>query len=210
MELENKWWLRWSKMEQNLIERRSHQELTTQGTEENLWKNQSHPPDWFQEGLLCSFCATGESKLCVLTRVGPCRAFDVLGSAAQLRAPPQLCFLIPSPTPSPAKLQPFLTRSLWMDFFVHFISTTWHLMQSGLAWGSVVLNTGMKNTIFIQSSSKDIQVHEIPGFFHWFFKKKVKALSVHSQAEVSQEGYSQDNCGRRSRAGLSSVLLRKK
>lgn len=178
--------------------------------EKSQWKNQSHPPDWLQEGLLCSFCATGESKLCVLTRVGPCRAFDVLGSAAQLRAPPQLCFPHSFPNSFPCKASALPHKEFMDGFLCPLYIHNLALNAFRPCLGKCCFKYWNETTIFILSSSKDIQVHDITGFSHWFFKKKVKALSVHSQAEVSQEGYSQDNCGRRSRAGLSSVLLRKK
>lgn len=81
MRMENTWWLRRSKKEQHLIERRRHQEHTTLGTEgKKLFEEINPIPRLITGGSSQFFLCHRESKLCVLTCLGLCRAFGVLGS----------------------------------------------------------------------------------------------------------------------------------
>lgn len=180
--MENKWWLRWSKMEQHLIERRCHQEPTTSGTEEKLWRNKSQPQTDYRRVFSILSVPQENPDLCV----NLCGALQSLWYAGNLQhsswhhhSSASLVALPPFSSSFPTKLQPYITKSSWMDFFVHFISTTWHLRHSGSACGSVIWNIVMKNHNSHTEHLQRHQVHEISGFFHWFLKKQLKALCVY-------------------------------
>lgn len=131
-----------------------------------LWRNKSYPPDWLQEALLYSFCATGESKLWVLTRVGPCRAFDVLGMCSTAHStttallPPFLCLHF-SPYKASALHHKEFMDAFLCPFYIH--NLTFSAFRPCLRKCCFKYRNENHNSHTEQLQRH--QVHEIPGFF---------------------------------------------